>query len=235
MISIVLVKPKTAGNIGAIARVMKNFDFRSLVLVEPRCNHLSKDALDRASNAKDILKKARIMSFEDVIERYDYVIATTSKIGTDYNIPRCPLTPEELAGKVSGIKGRAKIAILLGNESSGLTNKEIHKCDFVVCAPTSKKYPALNISHACAIILYSIYAKKGRNKTIKGIWPITNKEKKQIDIMITKILNNMQFETEERRDTQRKLWKRIVGKSMMTRRESYAMMGFLKKIIERRI
>src|SRR3989338_2323471 len=97
MISIVLVNPITPGNIGAVARVMKNFDFKELILVKPKCDHLSKDAMDRASHAKDILKKAKKMQFSEVIENFDYIIGTTSKIGTDYNIPRCPITPEEFA------------------------------------------------------------------------------------------------------------------------------------------
>ena len=223
MISLVLVNPITPGNIGAVARVMKNFDFKELILVKPKCDHLSKDAMDRASHAKDILKKAKKMQFSEVIENFDYIIGTTSKIGTDYNIPRCPITPEEFAEKVNEIKGKTRIAILFGNESFGLTNNEINKCDFVVAVPTSKRYPAMNLSHSAVVILYAIYARKGKKKITKEIWPITNKEKKQILRMVN-----------ERKETQKTLWKRIVGKSFMTRREAYALMGFLKKILQRK-
>lgn len=232
--SVVLVNPITSGNIGAIARVMKNFSFKELILVDPKCNHLEKEAFDRASHADDILRKAKIMAFDDIVENFDYIVGTTSKVGTDYNIPRCPMTPEDFAAKVSEIKGRAKVAILFGNESSGLKNEDINKCDFVVAIPVSKSYPAMNISHACAVILYCIYSKLGKDKIAGGIAPITNKEKKQIAKMIDYILDMMIFDKDGMKATQKSLWKRIVGKSMMTRREAYAMMGFLKKIMAKK-
>ena len=234
MISIVLVNPRTPGNIGAVARAMKNFGFKELILVKPKCDHLSKDAMDRASHAKDILKKAKIMEFSDVIGNFDHIVGTTSKIGTDYNLSRCPLSPEQFAEKLDEIKGRTRFALLFGNESFGLTNEEIGKCDFIVAVPSSKSYPALNLSHSAAIILYSIYSRKGREKITKKIWPITNKEKVQIAKMVNDVLDNMVFETKERKDTQKKLWKKIAGKSFMTRREAYALMGFLKKILQRK-
>ncbi|PIN86895.1 hypothetical protein COV19_02715 [Candidatus Woesearchaeota archaeon CG10_big_fil_rev_8_21_14_0_10_44_13] len=234
MISIVLISPITPGNIGAIARAMKNFDFKELILVNPRCDHISKEAMDRASHAKDILKKAKKMAFNEVLERFDYIVGTTSKISTDYNIPRCPISPEQFAEKLDEIKGKTKFALLFGNESFGLTNKEIDGCDFMITVPSSKDYPALNLSHSAAIILYEIYARKGRKKVTKEIWPITNKEKKQIAKMVDNVLDSMIFETKERKDTQRKVWKKMVGKSFMTRREAYALMGFLKKILQRK-
>lgn len=235
MVSIVLVKPSFGGNVGAVARAMKNFGFKELILVSPKCDHLSKEAMDRASHAKDILQGARKMSFDDVTEEFDYVVGTTSKIGTDYNIPRCPMDPEELAEKLKRIKGDIKTAIIFGNESCGLMNAEICRCDFIVSIPTSKDYPAMNLSHSVAIILHSLYAASGADKTKESIRPITGKEKKQIDKMIGRILGRMEFDTKERKETQQKLWKRIVGKSMMTRREAYAMMGFLKKIEDGKI
>src|SRR3990167_5273384 len=78
MISVVLVEPETAGNIGAVARLMKNFDFRDLVLIHPQCDHLSAEALDRATHAKDILRRAQVEKDISCLEAFDYVIATTA-------------------------------------------------------------------------------------------------------------------------------------------------------------
>ena len=63
MISTILIEPETPGNIGAIARSMKNFDLKNLILINPKCGHLDKEALDRATHAKEILKNAIIKCF----------------------------------------------------------------------------------------------------------------------------------------------------------------------------
>ena len=60
MISVILIEPQTEGNVGAIARVMKNFELKELILVNPQCNHLGLDAVSRAKHGKDILKKAKV-------------------------------------------------------------------------------------------------------------------------------------------------------------------------------
>ena len=108
MISVILIEPETPGNIGAIARVMKNFEFNELVLINPKCKHLSKEALDRSTHAKSILKKAKVKKI-NYLKQFDYLIATTAKLGTDYNIPRSPITPEQLGDKLSKLNSKLKI------------------------------------------------------------------------------------------------------------------------------
>ncbi|MCX8147520.1 MAG: RNA methyltransferase, partial [Candidatus Woesearchaeota archaeon] len=205
-ISVVMVEPETPGNIGATARVMANFGFQELILVNPKCNHLSKESYDRASHGKYIIENAKIIySLNNVFENFDYAIGTTCRVGTDYNILRSPLTPKQLAGKIASISSKAngkkpKIAILFGRESSGLTNNEIKKCDFIVTIPTPKDYPSMNISHAAAIMLYEIYFYSSKQpntplnylpagSTIEHFNPITRAEKKQIAKMVDEILN----------------------------------------------
>jgi len=61
MISIILVEPKNSGNVGAIARTMANFGFSKLILVNPKCNHLSQTARNRAKWGNSVLKKAKIV------------------------------------------------------------------------------------------------------------------------------------------------------------------------------
>lgn len=229
-IYVVLVEPEKPGNIGAVARVMMNFGLDRLVLVNPRCDHLSKDALDRASHAKDVLKKAKIRDLS-CIDEFDYAVGTTSKLGTDYNLPRSPVSPAQLAEKISGLGAKAKIALLFGRESSGLTNNEIKKCDFLVTIPTSKKYPSMNLSHSAAVVLYEIFSKTGKDKIGEQINPITDAEKKQILRMVNETLDSIDFSTKEKKETQKVLWGHIVGKSFMTKREAYALMGFFRKIL----
>ncbi|GAH98095.1 unnamed protein product, partial [marine sediment metagenome] len=51
------------------------------------------------------------------------------------------------------------IAILFGKESRGLTNEEISLADIILRIPTNSDFSALNLSHACGIVLYEIFKK----------------------------------------------------------------------------
>ncbi|PIO04446.1 RNA methyltransferase [Candidatus Woesearchaeota archaeon CG08_land_8_20_14_0_20_47_9] len=226
MISILLIEPETPGNIGAVARVMRNFGFSRLIIVNPKCDHLSKEALDRASHGREVLKKARIADLA-VLKEFDYAVATTAKLGTDYNLPRSPVMPWELAERLAQISDNVSIALVFGRESSGLTNREIRQCDFVVTIPSARGYRSLNISHAVAIILYEVFRSRGNYSMFT---PISSHEKEVINKNFSIIINKLQFATPQKRNTQLKLWKRVIGKAMLTRREAFAVLGLLKKV-----
>ena len=226
MIYIILIEPENPGNIGAVARVMKNFDFKNLVLVNPRADILSTETKCRAKHAQDILKNAEITDW-NFLTKMDYLVATTAKLGTDYNIPRSPITPEELAEKIN-IK--QKIGIVIGREGLGLTNEEINKCDFVVSIPGDKRYPTLNISHAVGIILYELYKKHGKNKSNAHIIVADKKSKDILFKRTCELLDRLSFATKEKKETQKLVWKRLYGKAMLTKREAFAVLGFISKV-----
>ena len=218
MISVVLIEPRNSGNVGAIARVMANFGFSNLILVNPKCNHLSQTARNRAKWAQKVLQKAKVVKN---IPKMDTLVATTAKIGTDYNIPRSPITPSQLSSSCKG-----KIGVVFGRENTGLTNEEILSCDFVVTIPASKKYHVLNLSHSVSVLLYEL----SKETHISHIIPASKAEKDQIMKMLNKALGKMEFSTKDKKQTQVKVWKRMIGKSFLTKREAYALMGFLKKL-----
>jgi TrmH family RNA methyltransferase len=223
MISVVLVEPKNSGNVGAVARSMANFGFEKLILVNPKCNHLSQTARNRAKWAQDVLKKAKIVNSLSSIK--STLVATTGKIGTDYNIPRSPISPEKLSNIVNKKKN---IALIFGRENSGLNNEEISKCNFVVTIPTSKKYSVMNLSHAVAVILYEL--SKTKENIASHIIFASEQDKKQLMKMLNKALNKMDFATKEKKQTQITVWKRMIGKSFLTKREAFALMGFFRKL-----
>ena len=224
MIKVVLVESRNSGNVGAVARGMANFGFKKLILVNPKCSHLSQTARNRAKWAQDVLRKAKIVNSLSSIK--STLVATTGKIGTDYNIPRSPVSPQQLSNIVDKKKD---IALVFGRENSGLNNEEISKCDFVVTIPTSKKYPVMNLSHAVAVILYEL-AKKKEN-IVSHIIFASQQDKKQLMKMLNKALSKMDFATKEKKQTQITVWKRMIGKSFLTKREAFALMGFFRKLL----
>ncbi len=223
MISIILLEPENSGNVGAVARVIKNFGFEKLILVNPKCK-IDEECRKRAKNAQEILADAKISKR---MPNVDTLIGTTSELGTDYNIPRSPITSEQL----TKLELKGNVGLLFGRESYGLSNEEINKCDFVVTIPTNKKYPALNLSHSVAIILYEL--SKNKENITSHIESMTVSERKQMNKMFKKILSSLKFSTPEKKQTQLVVWKKILGKIFLSRREAYAVMGLFKKIIEK--
>lgn len=233
MIKIVLLEPEHPGNIGSVARVMANFGHTHLVLINPKCNHLSLEAIKFAKHGGNILKSAKVFETKDVkkiLSKFHTVIATTSKLGTDYNVPRSPISPSQLADKMPKKTGK-KIALLFGRESKGLYNNEIDFADFTVTIPTNKKYPALNLSQSVGIILYEL----GKEKTniASHITLATSTEKNQIQKMLNQIFNSLSWLRPSHRKTQEVIWKKIMGKSFLTKREAFSVMGFLRKVMKK--
>ncbi|MBI2580643.1 RNA methyltransferase [Candidatus Woesearchaeota archaeon] len=237
MLFVVLVEPETPGNIGSVARVMKNFGVRQLLLVNPKCSHLDGEAYGRAMHARDILKVATVAKDFSSLKKFDYVIGTTAALGSDYNVLRSPITPDQLTLQLQRFKGsgkgeRAKIALVFGREGTGLTSREIGSCDLVVTIPASKKYRALNISHAVAIVLYELFRSSKSAKLTSHIPLASRHEKKVAMSMVSEILAGMDFATGSKKETRRLVWQRLINKSFLTRREMYALLGFLRKTIK---
>lgn len=237
-ISIILIEPENAGNTGAICRAMKNFDFEELILVNPQFDTNSQDLKNRAKWANDLVDKMEIIpKYNEKIlnklrKNYDYLIATTARIGRDYNVLRSPITPEQLAERLAELKLKndVHVAIVMGREGSGLNNDEIALMDFSVTIPTSKKYGTMNVSHATTIILYEIFKKINEENIVSHINPITEPEKKQLMKLLDESMDKMHFLDEKKKDTQRTVWKKMINKSFLSKREAYALMGFFKKV-----
>ncbi len=157
MFRIVLVEPHYGGNIGSVARLMQNFGFRDLVLVNPLANPLGDEAMRWSVHAKHVLESARVVKkIEEAIKDCAIVAATTAKPGPKM-VRRTPLTPREFAEKYAEYwQSEECVAILFGREPSGLTNEELELADIAVTIPTSQEYPAMNLSHSVAVILYEL-------------------------------------------------------------------------------
>lgn len=224
-ISVIGIGLATPGNIGAIARAMQNFGLNKLILIKPKCDYLSKEAIDRATYAKMILQNAeKLSSLEDARNKFDTLVATTARTGTDYNIPRTPLSPEQFSKMIPKL---GKVGIILGREDHGLSNDEVSLCDFIVTIPSAKRNNPMNVSHAAAVLLYEIFKNNVNTNTIAMA---SGQEKAALLKLINSSLDKIKFSTKEKRETQRNLWKRIVGKSMLTKREAFGLCGFFRKL-----
>jgi tRNA/rRNA methyltransferase len=236
MLSIICIEIEHAKNLGAICRVMANFGLKDLILINPVCKKDDIEAMIRAKHcAAEILKNAQI-SDGSILKNFQTLIATTAKLGTSYNIPRSPLTPEQMATLINERNliddKEVQAAILIGREGHGLFNEEVKKCDFVVSIPCHEEYNTMNISHAVAILLYEIYKKLGTQRIHKKFHKASVRDKEIILRLVDDILEDMTFKNPSKSETQRIVWKRMIGKATLTKREAFALIGFLKKVKE---
>jgi TrmH family RNA methyltransferase len=225
MIHIALLESEIPGNIGAVARIMNNLGVSKLILINPQCDHLASEATARATkHAKHILKKVKVVKRFNYLKKFDYIIGTTAIQGSDYNIPRVAISPEKLSDKIKNIKNN--IIIVFGREGNGLRNEEIKQCDVMVTIPTSPKNPTMNISHSVGILLYEIFKTKHQNE----IELASKKEKDVLLKEINKIINKFKFSTKEKKETQKIIWKKVLNKSFLTKREIFSLFGFFRKL-----
>ncbi len=154
---VILVEPENADNVGMIARSLKNFGFDKLRIVRPMFDSFDR-AIAAAMRARDVLEKAEIVSdLEEAFHDIDIVIGTTARISR-YSTDRRAIP---LRAFVESIRWDATYGLVMGRESTGLTNEELSRCDVILTIPTSSDYPALNLANATAIILYEFYMKFG--------------------------------------------------------------------------
>lgn len=221
MIDIVLVELKIPENIGFIARVMKNFGFKNLVLYNCK---VTRESYITASNAKDILENARIIeSLEDYLAEKTLAVATTGIRGKNIgNYIRKTITPEELVEIIE-----PNSAILFGREDFGLFDEEIRLCNAVVSIPTSEEYPVMNVSHAVAVILYELSKKQ---------FEAESKEyatQKDVDVLVGYFedLMNEVWYPKHRVEKSRVLLKRAFGKAGMSKYELHHISGIIRKTV----
>ena len=94
---VVLVEPHISGNIGFVARSMKNFDLSDLFLVDPH-TEIDNASYAHAMHADDVLKKAKIVkTIDDATCDCDFIVGTTAVISNEYNVTRTSLTPKEFS------------------------------------------------------------------------------------------------------------------------------------------
>lgn len=156
-IKIVLVNTSHPGNIGGVARAMKNMGMNNLVLVDPQ-EFPSDKASARSSGATDILENATITAtLEEAIADCQYVVGTSAR---QRHIPWPIVNPRQLVKQLTPVitdsNRSEKIAIVFGREDRGLTNEELHLCNSHVHIPSVESFSSLNLAAAVQVICYEL-------------------------------------------------------------------------------
>lgn len=168
-IRIVLVETTHPGNIGAVARAMKNTGLDSLYLVSPK-TFPSAQATARASGADDVLCSARVcQTLDQAIEDCHVVVGTSARSRT---ITWPELDPRGCAEMISNQSVDLRTALLFGREHSGLTNTELDRCNYLLKIPTNPKFSSLNIASAVQVVAYELFLVSGQRPINQDEAPI---------------------------------------------------------------
>ncbi len=152
-IDIVLVHTTHSGNIGGVARAMKNMGLHRLTLVSP-LEFPASEATWRAASAADVMENARIVdALEEAIADCQFVVGTSAR---ERRIPWPVQDARRCAERIASHSSNERVAVLFGREDRGLLNEELQHCHLHCHIPTHESYASLNLAMAVQIVAYEL-------------------------------------------------------------------------------
>jgi len=150
----VLFKPRQAGNIGSVARALKNMGLSDLRIVAPQASLRSRAASAMAVHARDLLARAAIHpDLGSAIADRTITVGTTCRAGL-YRAGAEPL--RAVVRNLAALGQANRIAFVFGPEDRGLTNRELQLCNRLITIPTAPEYPSLNLAQAVMVVAYEL-------------------------------------------------------------------------------
>ena len=161
LVQIVLVETSHPGNIGSVARAMKNMGLANLALINPK-KFPHQEAAALAGNATDVLENAKIFpSIQEAVKNSKVIYATSAR---DRTIEWPTLTARDAALEMQElVLNEIQVSILFGREDRGLTNEELQLANKHVIIPAHPEYPVLNIAMSTQVVCYELYQAEKNN------------------------------------------------------------------------
>ncbi|MEM2930562.1 MAG: TrmH family RNA methyltransferase [Thermoproteota archaeon] len=224
---IVLVGPKYPVNVGIIARTMRNFSFRKLVLVCPGKEVLESSKLYAAHGAAIIENQ---LVYEDLLQALQELKPSVS-IGTSgrkasKSILRQYVSPKEMVELCRPLGGR--VLLVFGREDMGLKNEELSLLDYIVHIPASSEYSVMNLAVSASILMYEVFTgSAGRGKPLRK--PAGREITNRIYIETQNIFSALNLPEVKKNVVLRSL-RNVVGRSAPSAKEAGSILWLLRKI-----
>ena len=232
-ISFILNKPQLSENIGACARAIKNFNFKKLILINPKPIFPNDKILATSVGAKDIIAHSkRYDTLEQALGKIDIVIATSARF-RNKNIKHINLKD------LKKINFKKKIGFLFGSEASGLSNEEISYANYTLQIPTNPDFKSLNLSHSLIIIAqYVANVIKLKNIPFKKSKKVKAAGKKEIQSMLNLCIKNLDeidfFKPKEKRPKMLENLRNIFYKMDLSDKETRILSGVFASLGKKR-
>ena len=166
-IRIVLSHTSHPGNIGAAARAMKTMGVSRLTLVNPK-KFPDAEAVARAVGADDVLHQATVCtSLDEALAGAVFAVALSAR---HRNLGPEPMQARAAAPEILSLAADGDVALVFGNETAGLSNDEVQRCQRTVFIPANPQYTSLNLGSAVQLLCYEL-----RLAAFDGIPPVITK------------------------------------------------------------
>lgn len=229
-IKIVLVETSHPGNIGGVARAMKNMCLTRLTLVSPKI-FPSADATSRAAGADTILANAVVCdSLAEAIKDCSIVIGASARCRT---ISWPELQPRECVDWLRTLPNDTTVAIVFGRENSGLKNHELDLCQHLLRIPCNPDFSSLNLAAAVQVVGYELFLAFGTQKqpTIGDAGEVPLASAEQMEAFYTHLLQTITdigfLHPEKSRSIMRRL-RRIYNRAHLDTKELDILRGILR-------
>src|ERR1700733_15213488 len=231
LVRIVLIDPSHPGNIGSVARALKNMALSDLVLVRPRSfPHAESTAL--AAGADDILAGARVVeSVEQAVADCAFVAGTTSRPRSYYWEFT---TPREVAVAIAGLGTENRAALLFGSERYGLGTEDLNHCNVLVRIPANPAYCSLNLAMSVQLLAYELFmAREQPQPHVQLEQPLAPAgDVEHFYAHLHQVLNEIDFE--DRTGHLMERLRRLFNRAQLDRNELNIMRGILSAVQGRR-
>ncbi len=232
-ISFILHRPQLSENIGACARTIKNFNFKKLVLINPKPIFPNDKILATSVGAKDIINQSKKYdTLDKALGKIDVLIATSARF-RNKNIKHIGL--EDL----KKIDFNKRVGFLFGSEASGLSNDEVSYANYTLQIPTNPDFKSLNLSHSLIIIAqYVASLIKLKNIPFKKSKKIKSASKKEIQLMLGLCVKNLDeinfFRPKEKRQKMLENLRNIFYKMDLSDKETRILSGVFASLGKKR-
>ena len=232
-ISFILHKPQLSENIGACARAIKNFDFKKLVLINPKPIFPNDKILATSVGAKDVIRYSKKYdNLDQALSKIEIIIATSARF-RNKNIKHINL--EDL----KKINFNKKIGFLFGSEASGLSNQEISYANYTLQIPTNPDFKSLNLSHSLIIIAQYVAAiVKLKSDPFKKSRKVKSASKKEIQSMLSLCIQSLDeinfFKPKEKRPKMLENLRNIFYKMDLSDKETRILAGVFASLGKKR-
>lgn len=219
-IVIVLDHPDESRNIGSACRAMANNDIKELRIVGKKENYDIEKVHVLAIHAAYIFDNAKFYdSIKEATADCSISAGTTRRRGKK----RGKLfLPEEFAEKAAELTEGGKVAIVFGNERTGLTDDQLDECTLGVTIPSSQDFGSLNLSHAVQILSYHMFREnlKEKNINVAGYTPLSLDRIDKTVLNITDNLKKIGFFKMPGREDMEMFWRSLLSRSNLSESEA---------------
>ena len=217
-LSVIIVEPRTPGNIGSIARACKNFGISNLILVNP-VHFLVEETFKFGFAAEDIIRNITVFSsFEEAVSSFNILIATTHR-PRDKQPPL--YAPKQLVEKVAPMSQDHQIGLVFGRENNGLSNDELKQCHYLSTIPLHSKYPAMNLSQSVVVYLYEFFQAVS---LMPYKWQLANKQEQTALLdHLRDLLHVLPLNYRQGEENFLDLFRRVFGRAELEKRDIRAL------------